>query len=282
MVPFGLQESSSLLMRVMNEALTVGLGPSSAVSGGMQGASGSLGRCALVYMDDCMVHSPTLEQHLLDVAEVLVIFCRRKLFAKSSKCEFGLQELGFLGHRLSKTGVSVDPHKVQSIVEWATPTSCTDSEVLRFTGLANYYCRFVEGYTEIAAPLTALGSPTARFAWSPAAQASFDALKLALSSAPVLHTFDPHRRAVLTTDASGIAVAVILTQPDDEGRQHPVAYESSKLTAAEWNYPAHVLELLAVVHALRVLKHYLLGSGAPPPLGCGSDFDLRTDNQAIL
>jgi hypothetical protein len=84
---------------------------------------------------------------------------------------------------------------------------------------------------------------------------------------------------VLST--SGLALAAILTQPDDEGQQHPVAYESLKLTAAERNYPAHVLELLAVVHALRVFKHYLLGSGAPLPLGCWSDFDRRTDNQAI-
>jgi len=230
-------------------------------------------------MDDCLVHSPTLEQHLLDVEEVLEIFRRRQLYAKSSKCEFGRQELGFLGHRLSKAGVSVDPRKVQSTIEWTTPTSC--SEVRRFTGLANYYRRFVEGYSELAAPLTALGSPTARFVWTPEAQASFDALKLALSSAPVLRTFDPARRAVLTTDASNVAVAAILTQPDDEGHQHPVAYESRKLTAAERNYPAHVLELLAVVHALRAFRHYLLGGGAPRPGGCWSDFDLRTDNQAI-
>ena len=208
-------------MRVMNQALTVGLGTPSSIGGGVPGASGPLGRCALVYMDDCLVHSPTLEQHLLDVAEVLETFRRHQLYAKSSKCEFGRRELGFLGHRLSKEGVSVDPRKVQSIVEWATPTSCT--EVRRFTGLANYYRRFVEGYAELAAPLTALGSPAARFVWSPAAQASFDALKRALSSAPVLRTFDPSRRAVLTTDASNIAVAAILTQPDDDGLQHPIA-----------------------------------------------------------
>ena len=83
------------------------------------------------------------------------------------------------------------------------------------------------------------------------------------------------------TDASNIAIASILTQPDDEGHQHPVAYESRKLTAAERNYPAHVLELLAVVHSLRAFRHYLLGGGAPRPPGCWSDFDLRTDNQAI-
>ncbi len=74
------------------------------------------------------------------------------------------------------------------------------------------------------------------------------------------------------SDASGVAVAAILTQPDDDGQQHPVAYESCKLTAAERSYPAHVLELLAVVHAMRVFKHYLrlLGSKAPRPLGCRS------------
>ena len=115
--------------------------------------------------------------------------------------------------------------------------SCT--EVCRFTGLANYFRRFVEGYAEMATPLTALGSPTARFAWSADAQASFDVLKLALSWALVLRTFDPARRAVLTTDARNVAVAAILTQPDEEGLQHPVAYESCKLTAAERNYPAH-------------------------------------------
>jgi hypothetical protein len=82
----------------------------------------------------------------------------------------------------------------------------------------------------------------------------------------MLRTFNPARRAVLTTDASNVAVAAILTQQDDEGHQHPVAYESSELTLAEQNYPAHVLELLAVIHALRVFQQYLLGGGAPRPV----------------
>ncbi len=198
----------------MNEALTVGLGPSPAVCSCMLGASGPLGQCALVYMDDCLVHLQTLEQHLLDVVEVLEIFCQRKLFAKSSKCEFGRQELGFLGHRLSRASWLVNPRKVQSIVEWATPTSCT--EVLLFTGLANYCHWFMEGFSEIAALLTALGSPTALFVWTPELQGSFYALKQALSTSLVLHTFDPHCRAVLTTDSSRVAVAAILTQPDDD------------------------------------------------------------------
>ena len=125
---------------------------------------------------------------------------------------------------------------------------------------------------------------TARFEWTTAAQTSFEALKQALSTAPVLRTFDPARRSVLTTDSSGIAVAAILTQPDDAGHQHPIAYESRKLTATERAYPAHTRipgAHLAVVHALRVFKHYLLDSGAARTAGCRSDFDLRTDNQAI-
>ena len=97
---------------------------------GVPGATGPLGRCALGYMDDCLVHLPTLEQHLLDVAEVLEIFLRRKLYAKSSKCEFGWSELGFLGHSISADGVSMHPRKVQSIMEWATPT--LGAEDLRF------------------------------------------------------------------------------------------------------------------------------------------------------
>jgi hypothetical protein len=106
--------------------------------------------------------------------------------------------------------------------------------------------------------------------WSPATQASFDALKLALSSAPVLRTFDPARRAV-DDGREQRNRAAILTQPDDEGDQHPVAYESRKLTAAEQNYRAYAIELLAVEHALRVFRHYILGSGASRPAGCRSD-----------
>ena len=89
-------------------------------------------------------------------------------------------------------------------------------------GLANYYRSFVEGYAELAAPFTALGSPTARFTWTAAAHAISDALMQTASSAPVLRTFDLTRCAVLPTDASNLAVAAILTQPDHEGRKHPV------------------------------------------------------------
>ncbi len=102
-----------------------------------------------------------------------------------------------------------------------------------------------------------------------------------LTTAPVLRTFDSRRRSILTADASEQAISAVLKQPDDNGIHHPVPFESRKLRTAEQAYPAHILELLAVVHALRVFRHYLLGSGAPRPPGVLSDFTLRTDNQAV-
>ena len=116
---------------------------------------------------DCLVHLPTLEQHPLDVAEELEIFRWRQLYAESSKCEFGLQELGFLGHLLSAKGVV---HR-----------QVGDTNVM--LRCATLHCS-MEGYSEDAAPLTALGSTASRFTWSAETQASFIALKLALSSKP--------------------------------------------------------------------------------------------------
>jgi len=290
-MPFGLQGASSVLMRVMNSAMTRGLQPSADGQhpgtlrplgtgvGGVPGAPGPLHRSVVVYMDDLLCYSPTLEQHLHDVREVLAILRQEKLYVKASKCEFGRRELGFLGHRVSAAGVAVDPRKISTVRDWPTPTSSAD--LRRFVGLCNYYRRFIDGYADIAAPLTRLCGPHATWAWGSLEQASFDGLKRCLTTAPVLRTFDPGRRSILTTDASEQAISAVLSQPDDDGVHHPIAFESRKLTAAERAYPAHVLELLAVVHAFRVFRHYLLGSGAPRPAGVLSDFTLRTDNQAV-
>jgi hypothetical protein len=97
-------------------------------------------------------------------------------------------------------------------------------------GLANYYRKFVLRFSALAAPLTALCSPRATFRWGPAEQASFNTLKVALSSAPVLLVWDPVLPTRLLTDASELAVSAILEQPDDTGAYHPVAFESRKLT----------------------------------------------------
>jgi len=144
-MPFGVQGASSVLMRVMNSAMTRGLrqpdlasqSPDAAAPTGVPGATGPLHRSVVVYMDDLLCFSPTLEQHLQDVREVLAILRQEKLFVKASKCEFGRTELGFLGHRVSAAGVAVDPRKVSAVRDWPTPTSNVD--LRRFVGLCNYY-----------------------------------------------------------------------------------------------------------------------------------------------
>ena len=200
---------------------------------------------------------------------VLKTLRHHQLYAKASKCEFGRSSVGFLGHIISARGVAVDPRKIDAIRAWARPVSCTD--VRRFVGLSNYYRKFVKGFANLAAPLTSLCSPKAKFRWTAVEQRSFEQLQAALMSAPVLRVWDPARPTRLITDASELAVSAILEQPDDAGAWHPVAYESRKLIAPERAYPPHLLELLAVVHALKVLRPYLLDR----------PFELHKDNASL-
>ena len=157
----------------------------------------------------------------MHVRMVLETLRHHKLYAKASKCQFGRSSVGFLGHVISERGVAVDPRKVAAVAEWATPTSCTD--VRRFVGLANYYRKFVLRFSALAAPLTALCSPRAQFTWGPAEQQSFDALKAALTSAPVLRVWDPVRPTRLLNNASELAVLAILELPYDVGAFHPAS-----------------------------------------------------------
>ena len=131
------------------------------------------------------------------------------------------------------------------------------------------------------APLTALCSPAARWRWGVHEVTIFRALRELLSAEQVLCTFDPTRRPWVTTDTSQTAIAATLTQVDTKGNHQPVVFESHRLTAAEQTYPAHNLELLAVVHALLVWLHYLLGSVAPRRPGNLTDFTICTNNQAV-
>ena len=180
---------------------------------------------------------------------------------------------------MSAEGIKVDQRKVQAIREWPVPGSC--AEVRRFCGLVNYYWHFVPTYLEVAAPLTALCSPAAQWRWGTQEVMSFIALRELLSGAPVLRTFNQTRQQCVTTDASQTAITVTLTQVDTEGNHWPVEFESRSLTAAEQTYPAHNLELLEVVHALSMWRHYLLGSGAQWLPGDLTGGTICTDNQAV-
>ena len=143
-----------------------------------------LDKFVIVFINDILVYSGSLEEHAEHLRTVLQILKERQLYAKFSKCQFWLDKVAFLGHVISTEGISVDPHKIEAIVNWKPPTNVF--EVRSFLGLAGYYRKFVEGFSKIAAPLTKLTRKDVKYDWVNACQQSFEELKGRLTSAPIL------------------------------------------------------------------------------------------------
>ncbi|KAJ1577334.1 hypothetical protein NDA12_006334 [Ustilago hordei] len=205
-----------------------------------------IGIYVVVYLDDFLIFSDTEEAHVKHVTEVLTHLRSNRLFAKLSKCEFHTKTVEFLGYIIKPTGIEMDPEKVHTVKEWPMPESIHD--IQRFLGFANFYRRFIAHFACIAKPLTALVKPIERFKkfeLPEEAQQAFHKLIQAFTSAGVLQHFDYHLPTRLETDASDFAIAGVLKQ-EHEGRWHPVAFYSRKMSSAEKNYEIHDKELLAV------------------------------------
>ncbi|KAJ1579008.1 hypothetical protein NDA15_003982 [Ustilago hordei] len=205
-----------------------------------------IGIYVVVYLDDFLIFSDTEEAHVKHVTEVLTRLRSNRLFAKLSKCEFHTKTVEFLGYIIKPTGIEMDPEKVRTVKEWPMPESIHD--IQRFLGFANFYQRFIAHFARIAKPLTALVKPIERFKkfeLPEEAQQAFHKLIQAFTSAGVLQHFDYHLPTRLETDASDFAIAGVLKQ-EHEGRWHPVAFYSRKMSSAEKNYEIHDKELLAV------------------------------------
>ena len=143
-----------------------------------------LDKFIIVFIDDILVYSKTREEHEEHLRIALQQLRDHKLYAKFSKCDFWLSKVHFLGHVVSKEGVSIDSIKVEAVSKWATPTSVT--KIRHFLGLAGYYRRFVEGFSRIAAPLTSLMRKGKKYEWTKKCTKSFQELKDSLTSAPTL------------------------------------------------------------------------------------------------
>jgi hypothetical protein len=200
-----------------------------------------------------LVYSKTEEEHAEYLRLVLGTLREHQLYAKFSKCEFWLKEVGFLGHVLSAGGVSVDPSKITSIMERKAPTNPT--EVRAFLGLAGYYWKFVEGFSSIARPLTQLLKKDKKFEWTEKCEQSFQELKKRLVTTPILTMPDITKSFDVYCDASKLGLGSVLMQDNKV-----IAYLSRQLCPHELNYPTHDLELAAVVHALKTWRHYLMGN----------------------
>ncbi|XP_071928130.1 uncharacterized protein [Coffea arabica] len=165
-----------------------------------------LDQFVVVFIDDILIYSKTQEEHVKHLEIVLQILREHKLYAKFSKCEFWLEEISFLGHKVSKDGIAVDPAKVEAVMNWKRPE--TPTEIRSFLGLAGYYRRFIKDFSKISGPMTELTKKGNKFIWTPKCESSFQELKRRLTSAPVLVLPDGVEGYAVYSDASGEADAL--------------------------------------------------------------------------
>ena len=161
-------------------------------------------------MDDVLVYTNgTLEEHIQHVRKVLKSLQEHELYVKLEKCEFYVQETHFLGFIISPDGIAMDPDRIKTVVEWPVPKSQHDIQI--FLGFANFYRRFIEGYSRVVLPLTNLLKKSQKFLWPSGAQAAFDKLKKLFTIAPILKHFDPDLQIMLHADSSGAAISGIIS-----------------------------------------------------------------------
>ena len=238
-VPFGLTSAPATFMHLMNSIF-----------------HDLSDRCVVVFLDDILIYSKDEKQHIKDVELVLARLQQHNLKVKLAKCEFNQRRIVFLGHVIDSEGIHVEEENIRKVRDWTTPR-CV-KHVQGFLGLANYYRKFIHRFAEIASPLTDLLKKGLVWKWTAKEQVAFDTLKERLTHAPVLAIADPNKEFFLHFDAASTnALGGLLGQMQSDGRIHPVAYESKKLSKAELAYPVHEQELLAFVHCLKKWRHYL-------------------------
>ena len=210
--------------------------------------------CLVVYLDDIIIFVNNVSNHLQNLQLVFDRIQDAGLKLKPTKCVFLKEEVKYLGHIVSNQGVSADPDKLLKVQTWPVPQSTKD--VQQFLGLANYYRRFIHNFARIAKPLHKLTECTTTVSWSQECQQSFEALRDRLSSPLILSYPDFTTPFILDTDASNDAIGALLSQCDEQGEEHVIAYASHLLSKAERNYCVTRKELLAFISYFRT---YLLG-----------------------
>ncbi|KAI3370803.1 hypothetical protein L3Q82_007121 [Scortum barcoo] len=184
-MPFGLTNAPAVFQALINDVLR-----------------DFLNRFVFVYLDDILIYSRNLPDHQLHVRQVLQRLLENRLFVKKEKCEFHASQVDFLGFIIKEGCVQADPAKVRAVAEWPIPTN--RKLLQRFLGFANFYRRFIRNYSQEAAPLTALTSPSCPFVWSEEAEKAFNRLRTLFTTAPVLVQPDPAQQFVVEVDASDI------------------------------------------------------------------------------
>jgi hypothetical protein len=215
----------------------------------------------VVYMDDILIFTDTLEELRLLTHQVLQVIEKYDLFLKPEKCFFAQTTIEYLGLVITDGRVSMDPAKVTGITLWPQPR--TLKQLQAFLGFCNFYRRFILSYSQVARPLFNLTKKDVPFLWTPEADATFQSLKTAFISAPVLALPDHSKPFRLVVDASDYAISAILEQPDELNRWHPLTYLSKSLDPTQRNWVIHDKELWSIIWPLVELRHYFEGAAHP-------------------
>ncbi|GKB37889.1 putative reverse transcriptase domain-containing protein [Tanacetum coccineum] len=235
-MPFGLTNAPAVFMDLMNRV-----------------CKPYLDKFVIVFIDDILIYSKDKKEHEEHLKAILELLKKEKLYAKFSKCEFWIPKVQFLGHVIDSRGIHVDPAKIESIKDWASPK--TPTEIRQFLGLAGYYRRFIEGFSKIAKSMTKLTQKGIKFDWGEKEENAFQLIKQKLCSAPILALPEGSKDFVVYCDASHKGLGAVLMQ-----REKVIAYASRQLKVHEKNYTTHDLELRSVVFALKIWRHYLYGT----------------------
>ena len=241
-MPYGLCNAPATFQRLMQKTLA--------------GLGGDRPFCS-VYVDDVIVFSSTVEEHLDHLLQVFERLRKIGLKLHPQKCSFTWPEVLYLGHIISSAGISPNPEKVKAVQDFRVPTNVR--AVREFLGIAGYYRRFIHNFAKIAGSLHALTRQQVPFVWTPQCQQAFERLKELLVSPPVLAYPCFSRPFVLHTDASGQGLGAVLEQEQEDGQLHPVAYASRTLSKHESRYGITDLEALGVVWSAKHFRAYLLG-----------------------
>ena len=244
-MPFGLTGAPATFQREMNRILFP-----------------LIGKCVYNFIDDILIYSKDIQEHLKHIQQVLDIFKEHKLKINIEKCSFMQNEVEVLGHKVSTEGLSPLDDKVKSIREWKHPTNI--HELRSFLGAVGYYRDFINGYAKTTAPLCKLLRKNVKYVWSSEQENSFRDLKEKLINAPILKFPRFDKEFIIRKDASYDGVGGLMLQKDDEtGKEHPIHFISRTLTKAEKNYGITDLEGAALIYCLKKLKSYIVGNPIP-------------------
>ena len=227
-----------------------------------------LWRFVLVYIDDLIIYSNDMEEHIKHIRLVFEKLAEFQLRLKVEKCEFATEEVAYLGHVISKNGVKPDPDKIRAIENFQRPRKVRD--LRGWLGLTSYYRRFVKSYSQIAKPLNLLLKKNAPFVWNEDCEISFNELKQKLVTPPILSHFKPGCEIILYVDACDYSMGCVLSQIQD-GKEVVISYNSKSMDERQQRYSVCEKELLAIVWAIQKLRHYLFGT----------HFTVKTDNNAL-